>query len=69
MFYSSKNIQTDASCTKLIVELCYNLIILTKLKSFVAFFKTKQSSCQVLNNGGHSDDGNRGRKRTFRCHS
>ena len=27
----SKNIQTDASCTKLIVELCYILIILTKL--------------------------------------
>jgi len=33
----SKNIQTDASCTKLAVELCCILIILTKLKLFVAF--------------------------------
>ena len=33
----SKNIQTDASCTKLVVGLCYILIILPKLQLFVAF--------------------------------
>ena len=33
----SKNIQTDTSCTKLAVELCYIIIILTKLELFVAF--------------------------------
>jgi hypothetical protein len=34
----SKNIQTDASCTKLIVELYYILIILTKLGYFIFMF-------------------------------
>ena len=33
----SKNIQTDACCTKLAIELCCILIILTKLELFVAF--------------------------------
>ena len=33
----SKNIQTDTSCTKLAIELCCILIILTKLELFVAF--------------------------------
>jgi len=33
-----KNIQTDTSCTKLVV-LCYILNILTKLELFVAFSK------------------------------
>jgi hypothetical protein len=33
----SKNIQTDTSCTKLAIELCCILIILTQLELFVAF--------------------------------
>ena len=33
----SKNIQTDAFCTNLAVELCYIIIILTKLELCVAF--------------------------------
>ena len=43
----SKNIQTDASCTKLAVELCCILIILTKLV-ICSFLKAKQSTCQIL---------------------
>ena len=44
----SKNIQTDASCTKLAIELCCILIILTKLVIY-SFLKAKQSTCQILN--------------------
>jgi hypothetical protein len=43
----SKNNQTDASCIKCVVGLCYIFfIILTQLK---VFSKVKQSICQVLN--------------------
>jgi hypothetical protein len=51
----SKNIQTDASCTKLIVELCYILIILKKIVAF-----------SNLNNQLVRDDGNRERKQKFK---
>ena len=43
-----KYIQTDISCTKLVVGLCYIFIILAKLE-LCSLFKAKQSTCQVLN--------------------
>ena len=46
----SKNKQTDASCTKLVVVLCYIFLIYFNTTSVIcSFFKGKQSTCQVLN--------------------
>jgi hypothetical protein len=47
--FKSKYNQTDASCTKCVVGLCYIFIVLTQHKLFVAFSEGKQSTCQVLN--------------------
>ena len=57
----SQNIQTDASCTKLAIELCCILIILTKLELFIAF--------KILNTAILGTEKIRGRKQTFRCRS
>ena len=46
--------QTDASFTKLAVELCYILIIFTKFELFVA----KQSTCLSFKHGDHWEVGN-----------
>jgi len=45
----SKNNQTDATCTKYVVGLCYIFYYYNTTWIIYSFFKGKQSTCQVLN--------------------
>ena len=44
------------------VELCYILIIFTKLQVICSFLKAKQSRCLGFKHGDHGDVGNRGKE-------
>ena len=63
----SKNNQTDTSCTKCVVGLCYIFYYFNTTWVICSFFKCKQSTCQDLNMVAFNR--NKGRELVFWCNN